>query len=222
MPDSIGTSWKHPEGATCALVEGIVCAAAQPAGSILIRGDVDTVVAVYRWDTSTDGTTTCVIESPTEGQVRVRVLDEQGRPRAGADVTTLELSGFASTDADGGASLAVVGTGTHWVFALGNDGAVSLPVGVVTGGTATLVLGDRPTDMEPGDVLPEVRASRMLETIEDLEAALEASQPDEVASELGELLDIQLRGLEGLCETSDLPTCRAWKGRRETTENFPF
>lgn len=213
LEDRDGTSWKHPEEATCAMTKGIVCAASQSAGSVVIRREDNTPVVVYRWDTGADGATTCVLEPPSEGRVRLRVVDEQGEPRAGASVGTSDLSAFATTDADGGATLSITGTGTHQVFAFGDDGAVGRPAGVVAGGKATLVLGDRPADIGPGEVLPEVRLARRLEAVEDLEAALEASPPAEVARELGALLDMQERGLDLACETSDLPTCRAWNAR---------
>lgn len=209
LPDRDGQDWMHPEGASCAMTTGIVCAAPQPAGSVLIRRD-GAPVAVYRWDTGQDGATTCVLEPPTEGRAWLRVLDEHAAPHAGVTVSTSDMSAFATTDTDGRATLRIIGTGTHWVIALGDDGAVSPPAGVVSGGTATLVLGDRAADIGPGDVMTEVRSARALEAVEDLEAALEPSLPPEVARELAELLDLQQRRLDAFCKTSEVPTCRAW------------
>lgn len=214
LPDSdSSTSWTQPEGAICALTTGIVCAVSQPAGSVVVwRDDApDEAVAAYRWDTGPDGSTICAIETPTETRVRLHVLDAQERPRAGVSVSSWDLNRSAITDAAGWATLLLPHDGVNWVIAIGDDGAVSSPMAVEAGGVATIVLGDRPADIYPGDVLAEVRMSRRTEAIDDLGAALESSTP-EVERELSELLDSQLRALDSFCETSDVPTCREWRG----------
>jgi hypothetical protein len=210
LADSDGTGWTHPEGATCGLGGGLTCAASQPAGSVVVVGEDDAPVAVFRWDTGPDGGTTCIVEPPTEGRAEIRVTDPEGAPRAGVTVV-IGMRVWATTGADGVATLTVVGTGTHEAIAASDDGAVSRPVDVVAGGAATLVLGEKPADLEPGDVMAEVRVSRSLEAIADLETALESDMPAEVADELGKLLEVQVRGLRVACESSTLPSCRGWE-----------
>jgi hypothetical protein len=170
-------------------------------------------VAAYRWDTAQDGTTTCVPESLRDIPVLVRVVNAQAAPLEGVSVMSSGLYRSAITDADGWANLLLPHGGRSWVFAISDDGAVSAPVGVEAAGAAVIVLRDPPADVDPGNVMAEIRMSRSVEAIEDLEAALEASRP-EVARELGDMLDAQVRGLEVFCETSDVPSCRMWNARR--------
>jgi hypothetical protein len=207
------TGWHQPEGAICTLAPGILCAASEPAGSVVIWCDNETPVAAYRWDTAQDGTTTCVPESLRDIPVLVRVVDAQAAPLEGVSVMSSGLYRSAITDRDGWANLLLPHGGRSWVLAISDDGAVSAPVGVEAGGAAVIVLRDPPADVDPGNVMAEIRMSRSVEAIEDLEAALEASPP-EVGRELGGMLDAQVRGMDVGCEDSDVPTCRAWNARR--------